>query len=54
MKMLWTLALKELRDGFPKSAEELFDYHAIVLDDVEAGFFNEDQKALIQEFVRID
>ncbi len=48
---LGTRDAEELRDGFPKSAEELFEYHAIVLDDVEAGFFDEDQKALIQEFV---
>ncbi len=42
---------EELRDGFPKSVDQLFRYHAIVLDDVEAGFFSEDQKTLIKEFV---
>ncbi len=42
---------EELRDGFPKSAEELYQYDAIVLDDVEADFFNQDQKSLIQQFV---
>ena len=41
----------ELRDGFPKSADVLYEYHAIVLDDVEAEFFTQDQKSLIQEFV---
>ena len=35
----------ELRDGFPKTAEELYRYHAIVLDDLEAGFFTQDQLA---------
>ena len=41
----------ELRGGFPKSAEELFKYHAIILDDVEAGFFSRDQLAIIEKFV---
>jgi len=41
----------ELRDGFPKKAEDLFGYHAIILDDVEAGFFTHDQMELIRRFV---
>jgi hypothetical protein len=41
----------ELRDGFPKAADELFGYDAIVLDDVEAAFFTQDQMSLLQEFV---
>ena len=41
----------ELRDGFPKAAEDLFGYHAIILDDVEAGFFTHDQMELIRRFV---
>lgn len=41
----------KLRDGFPKTANELFEYEAIILDDVEAGFFTEDQKDLINDFV---
>jgi Putative glutamine amidotransferase len=41
----------ELRDGFPKTADELYRYHAIVLDDLEAGFFNPDQLGLIRNFV---
>lgn len=41
----------ELRDGFPKSAEELFEYHAIILDDVEAEFFSRDQMDLIRRYV---
>ena len=41
----------ELRDGFPKSAEELFDYDAIIIDDVEAPFFTPDQMTLLRRFV---
>ena len=33
----------ELRGGFPRSADELFSYEAVVLDDVEAEFFMRDQ-----------
>jgi uncharacterized membrane protein len=42
----------ELRDGFPKAPEELYRYHAIVLDDLEAEFFTQDQMLLIKDFVR--
>ena len=42
---------EELRDGFPKSAAELFQYSAIILDEIEAKFFTQDQLSLIQEFV---
>jgi uncharacterized membrane protein len=41
----------ELRDGFPKEKAKLFEYDAIVLDDVEAEFFTHDQLALIERFV---
>jgi uncharacterized membrane protein len=41
----------ELRGGFPKTPEELYAYHAIILDDLEAGFFTQDQHALVQRFV---
>ena len=41
----------ELRDGFPKKAEDLFGYHAMILDDVEAGFFTHDQMELLRRFV---
>lgn len=44
---------EELRSGFPKSAEGLFSFDAIILDDVEAGFFSEDQKSLMQQFVSL-
>ena len=41
----------ELRDGFPKTPEELFKYEAVVLDDLEAEFFTADQMSLVQRFV---
>jgi uncharacterized membrane protein len=41
----------ELRDGFPRTAEEMFRYHAVILDDVEAGFFTHDQMELLRRFV---
>ncbi len=42
---------KELSTGFPISPEELFEYQAVILDDVEASYFDEDQKSLLNEFV---
>lgn len=42
---------EELRAGFPKDAKELFGFSAIILDDLEAGFFNRDQLTLIEKFV---
>ncbi|MDB6172158.1 MAG: putative rane protein [Chthoniobacteraceae bacterium] len=41
----------ELRDGFPKTAEELFKYRAVILDDLEAEFFTAEQMSLLQKFV---
>jgi len=41
----------ELRDGFPKTADQLFGYHALVLDDVEAELFTTDQMSLLSRFV---
>src|SRR5205823_399543 len=41
----------ELEGGFPKTAEELYAYQGIVLDDLEAEFFSADQMALLQKFV---
>ncbi len=41
----------ELRDGFPKTAEELFKYHAVILDRVEAEFFTHEQMLLLRRFV---
>jgi uncharacterized membrane protein len=41
----------ELRGGFPKNAEDLYPYHAVVLDDLEVEFFTADQMMLLQKFV---
>ena len=43
----------ELRDGFPKDATTLFVYDAIVIDDLEASFFTQDQKTLLSQFVSL-
>jgi len=42
---------EELRDGFPTTEEELYRYHAIILDDVEAEFFSPVQMDLLRRFV---
>src|SRR5437762_6889095 len=41
----------ELRGGFPQDADALFRYHAVILDDIESGFFKQDQLSLLQQFV---
>ncbi len=41
----------ELRGGFPRTPEDLYGYHAIIVDDLEAEFFAADQAALLQKFV---
>lgn len=41
----------ELRGGFPKTAEELFRYHAVIISDLESDFFTHDQMVLLQRFV---
>jgi len=41
----------ELRAGFPRTAEDLFGYHAVILDDLEAEFFAPEQALLLQRFV---
>ena len=42
---------KELADGFPSRAKDLFAYQAIVIGSVEASYFTPAQKELIQQFV---
>jgi uncharacterized membrane protein len=42
---------EELRGGFPKDADALFRYHAVILDDIEAEFFKQDQLSLLAQFV---
>lgn len=45
---------QELADGFPRTAEELFSsYRAIILDDIEAAFFTQEQMALLERFVSV-
>ena len=41
----------ELRSGFPRTPEDLYAYHAVIIDDLEAEFFTPDQEALLQKFV---
>lgn len=41
----------ELLGGFPKSPDDLYRYHAVILDDIEAAFFTQDQLSLLQQFV---
>ncbi|WP_345683898.1 glutamine amidotransferase [Novipirellula caenicola] len=42
---------EELSDGFPQTREELFAYHAIILDDIESEYFTQDQLLLMRQFV---
>jgi uncharacterized membrane protein len=51
LRRLNTREATELQGGFPKTAEELYGYHAVIVDDVEAEFFTHDQMALLQKFV---
>ncbi len=44
-------APKELADGFPTRAENLFAYQALVIGSVEATYFTPAQRELIREFV---
>jgi uncharacterized membrane protein len=46
-----TQTADELRGGFPQTAEELFQYDAVVVDDLEADFFQADQMRLLYDFV---
>jgi uncharacterized membrane protein len=42
---------KELADGFPARAEELFGYQALIIGSVEANYFTSVQQELIRRFV---
>jgi len=42
---------KELAEGFPARAEDLFGYQALIFGSVEAGYFTLPQQELIREFV---
>jgi uncharacterized membrane protein len=41
----------ELRGGFPRTPEDLYAYHAVIVDDLEEEFFTSDQATLLQKFV---
>lgn len=43
----------ELQKGFPRDAEELFEYTAIIVDDLEHSFLTQDQQQLIRQFVAV-
>jgi hypothetical protein len=43
----------ELNAGFPKTPEELFAYQAVIIDDMEAEFFSQDQMQMLKDFVRV-
>ena len=42
---------EELRGGFPRTREELFQYSGLILGSVEASFFTHDQLRMIADFV---
>ncbi|HET6426048.1 MAG TPA: glutamine amidotransferase [Planctomycetaceae bacterium] len=46
-----TKTSEELREGFPKTPEALYKFHAVILDDIEAAFFTTEQLALLERFV---
>ncbi len=43
----------ELKQGFPKDAGELFEFHAIIIDDLEHEFLTLDQQQLLRQFVAV-
>ena len=44
---------EELREGFPQTAEDLFKYDGVILDDVEAEFFTFKQLDLLRKFASL-
>jgi uncharacterized membrane protein len=42
---------KELEDGFPSKAEDLFKFQGLMIDNVEASYFTPTQQQLIHDFV---
>ena len=41
---------KDLENGFPTTAEELFQYDGLIIGSVESGYFNMNQQELIRQF----
>jgi hypothetical protein len=46
-----TMDQNDLKGGFPKAPEDLYRFHALIVDDMESDFFTADQKTLVQKFV---
>lgn len=42
---------EQLQKGFPNTADELFQYHAVIVDDLEHEFFSADQQSLLRQYV---
>lgn len=42
---------KELAAGFPSNPEDLYGFHAVIVDDLESRFFTTEQMLLVQRFV---
>lgn len=43
----------ELKDGFPRTREDLFKYDALVIGNTQAAYFTKVQQQLLQEFVNL-
>jgi len=43
----------QLKLGFPKQSEELFEYSAVILDDLEAEFLSQADQSLLRQFVTV-
>ena len=48
---LGTRNANELRNGFPRTADELFPYDAVMINYLDAAFFTRDQLTLLREYV---
>lgn len=48
---MYTRDDKELAGGFPREAAELFEYQAVIIDDLERDFFTMDQLDLLETYV---
>lgn len=43
----------EMKDGFPRTREDLFKYDALIIGNIQAAYFTRVQQQLIQEFVNL-
>ncbi len=43
----------QFKGGFPKQSEELFEFSAVVIDDLEHEFLSQDQQSMLRQFVSI-